>query len=188
MAEAREIWVFAYGSLMWRPGFPYLRCESALLRGYHRAFCVRSTSYRGTPGKPVLVLGLDRGGSCRGRAYEVAAQRADSVFAYLWERELDTNVYEPKWLPVATPVGKVRACAFVVDRHHPDYTGRLANARIAEIVASSRGKHGTARAYLENTVAQLDALGIREGALHRILDAVRVLGAASEADRPSATP
>jgi cation transport protein ChaC len=183
VAEAHEIWVFAYGSLMWRPGFPYLRRESALLHGYHRAFCVRSTRYRGTPRKPGLVLGLDRGGSCRGRAYKIAARRADSVFAYLWERELDNDVYEPKWLPVATPAGKVRACAFVVDRRHPDYTGRLANARIAEILASSRGDQGTARAYLEHTVVQLDALGIREGALHRILDEVRahlVAGAARQ--------
>ncbi|MDP6602755.1 MAG: gamma-glutamylcyclotransferase [Rhodospirillales bacterium] len=183
MVQTPETWVFAYGSLMWRPGFPYLRCESALLRGYHRAFCVLSTTYRGTPKKPGLVLGLDRGGSCRGRAFKIAAKRADSVLAYLWERELDTNVYEPKWLPVATPVGEVRACAFVVDRLHAHYTGRLANARIAEIVASTRGNQGTAHEYLENTVAHLDSLGIREGALHRILEEVRALVAERGARR-----
>ena len=122
-----------------------------------------------------------------GGAFKIAARRAESVLDYLWGRELEDNVgnhvYVPKWLPVATPVGKVRACAFVVDRRHPDHTGRLANVRIAEILASSRGKHGMAREYLEYTVADLDALGMREGALQRILEEVRALGAAREARR-----
>src|SRR5262245_52232481 len=95
-----DFWVFAYGSLMWNRGFRYLESRPALVRGYHRAFCVYSVHYRGTPARPGLVLGLDRGGSCRGRAYKVAAVDGKSVTDYLHEREMITSIYEPLWLKV----------------------------------------------------------------------------------------
>jgi cation transport protein ChaC len=164
-----DFWVFAYGSLMWRPGFHFLDRQPALLRGYHRAFCVVSQRYRGTPEKPGLVLGLDRGGACRGRAFRVAAADADHVIGYLHNREMITGVYDPRWFTVQTPVGRLRAAAFVVDRDHRQYVGKLTARRIAEYILQGVGTMGSNLDYLRQTVAHLDELGIVDGPLHRLL-------------------
>ncbi len=164
-----DIWVFGYGSLMWRPGFPYRVVESALLRGYHRAFCIYSVRYRGTPERPGLVVGLDRGGSCRGRAYRVAAADARAVLDYLNKRELVTGVYTRRVVPVGIRSGRVNAYTYVADRGHAQYVGKLSLERAAEIILAGRGASGDNRDYLENTVAHLDELGIPDGPLHTLL-------------------
>lgn len=168
------MWVFGYGSLMWRPDFPHRETLPALLRGYHRALCIYSTRYRGTAECPGLVLGLDRGGSCRGRAFRVARDDAEAVRDYLWEREMIGYAYLAKWLPVRTPQGTVRALAFVVDRRHStDYAGRLDDDRLLSLILRGCGHRGTSLDYLESTVRHLDELGIREGELHRLLALAR---------------
>ena len=177
-AAARDIWVFGYGSLMWRPGFRYCAAEPALLRGYHRAFCVYSVRYRGTPEAPGLVLGLDRGGSCRGRAFRVAAADAAEALAYLEERELDTGSYHRRVVPVEISGRRVGAYAHLVNRAHPQYTGKLSLEETAALIERSRGETGENRDYLENTVAHLDALGIPDGPLHALLRLVRERGRA----------
>ena len=165
----RDIWVFGYGSLMWRPGFSHLAAEPALVRGYHRAFCVRSVHYRGTSELPGLVLGLDRGGSCRGRAFRVAGTHADRVLAYLDEREMVTRVYVRRMVPVTLARGRARAHTFVVDRDHEQYAGKLPLDETARIILDGHGASGANVVYLENTVAHLDALGIADGPLHALL-------------------
>ena len=169
-----DMWVFGYGSLMWHPDFPYSESVPALLRGYHRSLCVYSTRYRGTTDRPGLVLGLDRGGSCRGRAFRVMPADTKAVRDYLWEREMNGYAYLPKWLPVRTPQGTVPALAFVVDRaRSPDYAGHLDDESLIEHVLGGRGHRGSSLEYLESTVRHLDELGIREGELHRLLDLAR---------------
>lgn len=168
-----DIWVFGYGSLMWRPGFPYRVVEPALLRGYHRAFCVYSVRYRGTPERPGLVVGLDRGGSCRARAFCVAAADADAVCDYLDARELVTGVYHRRLVPVELPGRRVMAHAYVADRAHRQYAGKLSLSEAAEVIVAGRGAEGDNRIYLENTVAQLDDLGLNDGPLHALLRLVR---------------
>ena len=169
-------WVFAYGSLMWNPGFPFVEKSPATVTGYHRAFCVYSIEYRGTVERPGLVLGLDRGGACRCLAFRVAPEQADAVRAYLYERELSYPVYEPKQLSArlaGPPTGRtVMAEAFVVNRRHSSYAGKLAPAEVAAIIRGASGNRGTNRDYLENTVQHLESLGIAEGPLHRLLDMV----------------
>jgi cation transport protein ChaC len=172
-----DFWVFAYGSLMWRPGFNFLDRQPALLRGYHRSFCVISTHYRGTAEKPGLVLGLDRGGACRGRAFRVAAAEADHVIGYLHNREMITGVYDPRWFTIETPAGSCRAAAFVVDRHHEQYAGKLTARQTADYIAQGIGTMGTNLEYLRSTVAHLDELGIAEGSLHRLLRIVEAAAA-----------
>ena len=161
---------------MWRPGFEFLEARPALLRGYHRAFCVRSTHYRGTPDRPGLVLGLDRGGACRGRAFLIAADEAQAAARYLHARELITGVYEPRWCRVETPRGRVRAVAYVADREHIEYVGKLAERRIVRMIRRSSGVSGSNRDYLANTVAHLDELGIGDGPLHRLQRLVEARG------------
>lgn len=167
-----DFWVFGYGSLMWRPGFPYLECRSALLRGWHRAFCVYSQHYRGTREKPGLVLGLDRGGACRGRAFLVAAEDGLSVADYLHGREMISGVYEPRWVQVETAEGRLRAAAYLADRGHEQYAGKLDEERVVRLILQGHGIAGSNLEYIENTVRHLDELGIADGALHRLLRVV----------------
>ncbi len=166
---AGDIWIFGYGSLMWRPNFEHLEAQPALLRGYHRALCIYSTRYRGTYAEPGLVLGLDRGGSCRGRAMRVADAKADEVLGYLYEREMVSYVYKPKWLPVEIPAGRVSAYAFVADRDHEKYLPQLADADAVKLILQGCGTGGTCLEYLRTTVEHLDELGIVEGRLHKVL-------------------
>jgi len=167
-----EIWVFAYGSLMWNPGFPHLEVRRGRLYGYHRRFCIYSHVYRGTPECPGLVLGLDRGGSCEGLAFRVPAGEAGEVMDYLYERELVTEVYIPRWLRVATPDGDVRAASFVVDRAHHQYTGELELDATAELIRQGVGISGPGIDYLRNTVHHMEALGLASGDLKRILQMI----------------
>ena len=169
-----DIWVFAYGSLMWRPNFPYAVRQPALIRGYHRALCIHSTRYRGTADCAGLVVGLDRGGSCRGRAYKIAPADAEATLDYLWKRELDTGSYVAKRLPVSLPAGRVTAWAFVANRANPtQYAGKLAPDEAARRVARGHGFEGSALEYLANTLEHLAEMGIKEGPLHEILEMAR---------------
>ncbi len=165
------IWIFGYASLMWQPGFPYLEAHPALLRGYHRSLCVYSTIYRGTPEKPGLVMGLDRGGSCRGRAFLLNAPDVPDVMAYLYKREMDTNVYSPKFIDVRLDdQRRVSAYHFIVRREHHQYTGKMSIEESARLVRRGVGPKGTSMEYLGNTLEHLDELGIVEGPLHRIYE------------------
>ena len=171
--DGGDLWIFAYGSLIWDPGFPYEEARPALLKGYHRAFCLYSLRYRGTPEKPGLVLGLDRGGACRGIAYRVAAARVPAVMAYLWEREMTLRSYHCRDVDIAVAGRTVRARTFVVDRRHPNYAGKLSTDRTAEIIACASGQRGACLSYLENTVRHLDQLGLPDRRLHALLAAVQ---------------
>lgn len=170
--DGGDLWIFAYGSLMWNPGFPFKEARSALLRGYHRSFCLYSHRYRGTPDKPGLVLGLDAGGACRGIAYRVAARNAKRVMAYLWRREMPMRVYACREVKVQIGGRSVPARAFVVRRDHPQYAPDLSVERTVQLVCQGYGMRGPCHAYLENTVRQLDMLGIPDRRLHAILKRV----------------
>src|SRR2546423_13816879 len=114
-----DLWVFAYGSLIWRPGFTHAERLPARLIGAHRALCVYSFVHRGTPERPGLVLGLDHGGACRGIAYLVSAADRASTVAYLRRREQVTGVYRetlrPVWL-MSQPARRVTSLCYIVDR------------------------------------------------------------------------
>ncbi len=178
------LWVFGYGSLMWRPGFEFLEASPATLHGYHRALCVYSWAYRGTRERPGLVCGLDRGGSCVGRAYRVATEQADKVRRYLHDRELEHETYHQRTVPVALGEGRrVPALSHVVNRLSGQYTGKLSEGRMVELVLQGVGRSGSSRAYLENTIRHLDQLGIRDGPLHRLMRLVQ-----EAAPEPAAEP
>ncbi len=174
--------MFGYGSLMWEPGFQYEAAEAALLNGYHRAFCMYSFHYRGTRARPGLVLGLDSGGSCRGRAFRIGASRVQTVRQYLWDREMITGMYSERLVPVRLLRGgapaRVVALAYTVDHRHEQYAGKLSLDDQATIIGAARGKNGPNVEYLNNTVEHLDTLGIADGPLHLLRDMTR----------PAATP
>ena len=165
------LWVFGYGSLMWRPGFAYLERRNARLVGAHRALCVYSFVHRGTPDRPGLVLGLDRGGNCRGIAYRVAAAKRSATIDYLRAREQVTMVYRETWRRVwldDDPQQSVQALCYMVDRGHRQYAGRLSLAEQLHYVRQGHGRSGACRDYVLATVKELEALGYRDAELHRL--------------------
>jgi cation transport protein ChaC len=177
LARRSELWIFGYGSLMWDPCFPYGEAQPALLRGYHRSFCVYSRRYRGTLERPGLVLGLDRGGACKGIAFRVPTAEVEAALDRLWERELTQRTYRLKELRLETAQGAVAARALIVDRDHPNYAGRLPLADVARHILQGIGARGSCRQYLENTVRELCKLGLVDGPLHRLAEMVRDLAA-----------
>jgi cation transport protein ChaC len=170
---AEDLWVFGYGSLMWRPDFPFVERTEARLIGAHRALCVYSFVHRGTPERPGLVLGLDHGGTCRGIAYRVAAaKRADTV-AYLRAREQVTSVYRECIRPIrleCEPQLRVPALCYMVDRGHVQYAGRLTLEQQLHHVRQGHGRSGANRDYVIATVAALEQLGYRETDLHLLAE------------------
>lgn len=171
-----DLWVFAYGSLMWRPGFAFAERVPARLIGAHRALCVLSHVHRGTPERPGLVLGLDRGGTCRGIAHRVAAIDRPTTLAYLRAREQVTMVYLETVRPVlllTRPERRVRAVCFVVDRGHAQYAGRLDLATQLHYVRQGHGQSGPNREYVLATVKELEALGCRDVGLHLLAERLR---------------
>jgi cation transport protein ChaC len=177
LTASGDLWLFAYGSLMWDPGFPYCTAKPAVLYGHHRRFCVYSHGHRGTPARPGLVLGLDRGGACKGIAYRIPAVDVPRALAYLWRREMQSRVYRMKSLRVRTQGGRIiTAHAFVVDRAHPAYASDLSLAETARLICQGIGRRGTARQYLENVVRELERLGIVDGPLHRLAQVVKERG------------
>jgi cation transport protein ChaC len=165
LAQA-DLWVFGYGSLMWRPGFDFVEQRVAIVRGYHRALCIYSHVHRGTKEQPGLVLGLDRGGSCKGLAFRVPAEAETETLAYLRAREQATLVYRETILRAKLEDGRlVTALSYVADRAHHQYAGALERAELLRLVTQGQGLSGANPDYVRNTQAHLAELGIRDETL-----------------------
>ncbi len=186
-----DLWVFSYGSLMWRPGFAYKERVPARLVGLHRALCVYSFIHRGTPEKPGLVLGLDRGGTCRGIAYRIdKAQRAETL-AYLRMREQITHVYRETMRQVTRAASRdhtldrspclgrdagdrrVTALVYIVDRSHPQYAGRLDLREQLHLVRQGHGHSGANRDYVLATIREIEEQGCFDAKLHRLAELLK---------------
>lgn len=167
-----DVWLFAYGSLIWNPLIHFTEKRVATAKGYHRCFCLWSRTGRGTAAKPGLTLGLERGGSCRGVAYRIEERQAAHELEIVWRREMLTGAYAPRWLKLATAQGPLFAIAFLINRQHTRYAGRLPEEKIVAAIAEAHGPLGPCATYLFNTVAHLDALGIGDRRLKRLRDQV----------------
>jgi cation transport protein ChaC len=164
----REFWVFGYGSLMWRPGFEYENRVPARLAGYHRALCIYSHYHRGTAERPGLVLGLDRGGTCRGVAFRVPPEAEAATLAYLRERELVTSAYLEVTRRARLLDGSDREVAvlcYVVDRTHPQYAGKRPREDLLRLVSQGEGFSGANRDYVTATAQHLESMGIQDPTL-----------------------
>jgi cation transport protein ChaC len=158
-----SLWVFGYGSLMWRPGFAYVRRCKALLRGWRRSLCVYSHVHRGSPEQPGLVLGLDRGGACQGVAFEVDAALREPTIRYLRGREQVTSVYLERIAPVTLEDGeRVLAVTYVADRLHDQYAGRLDREAMLEHVRAGQGQVGRNTEYVFETYDHLREIGVHD--------------------------
>jgi cation transport protein ChaC len=169
--EYGDLWVFGYGSLMWRPGFAFTERHLARLHGYHRSLCIFSHVHRGTPDAPGLVLGLDRGGQCRGVAFRVPAAEAEATIAYLREREQATSVYLERQVRVRLDDGRdVQAVTYVADRGHPQYAGRLPPSELVRLVRQGTGISGANPDYVHSTHQHLMEIGVSDPILAGIAE------------------
>jgi cation transport protein ChaC len=171
-----ELWVFGYGSLMWRPGFDHVERAPAALVGAHRSLCIYSFHHRGTPQQPGLVLGLDKGGACRGVAFRVDAAKSEATLAYLRAREQVTDVYVEALRRISLLDGSNReleAVCYVVDRRHPQYAGRLSLEAQARLVRCASGQSGANIDYVLNTVGHMEEVGIHDVELTALADLLR---------------
>ena len=170
-APPGDVWIFAYGSLIWNPLFPVAEERVARVHGLHRAFCIWSRLGRGSPDRPGLVLGLDRGGNCRGVVLRLEAHHALDELALVWRREMVTGAYRPTWVKAHTGDGVVDAITFVADRTGPGYAGDLSEAEVAAVLRTGAGFLGTCSDYLAQTTAGLAARGIHDEGLVRLAHA-----------------
>lgn len=169
-----DLWVFAYGSLMWRPGFDYIDRQPARLFGYHRSLCAWSYTHRGTRQHPGMVLGLDNGGSCCGLVYRIRASDKGPISEYLYAREMPTPLYQAVIHPVRLQQSTdsvpttVSALTFVVNHSSPQYSGKISPEQAACHVRDAVGISGSSRDYLHNTISHLDQLGLHDSHLSQI--------------------
>ncbi|SUV78133.1 gamma-glutamylcyclotransferase [Bordetella pertussis] len=166
--DGEDVWVYGYGSLIWRPDFDFVERRLATLHGHHRALCLWSRVNRGTPECPGLVFGLDRGGSCRGVVYRLAGRQVPDYFPALWDREMSTGAYLPRWLRCATEHGPVNALVFIMNRANPAYIRALLEPELLAIVRRASGRYGPCTEYVVQTAQALRQAGIRDARLEQI--------------------
>lgn len=171
----QDIWVYGYGSLIWRPEFKYQERRSALLRGYHRKLCLWSRINRGTPEQPGLVFGLDAGGSCRGIAFRIASDHVVSTAEALWHREMPSGAYTPKWLNCRTEHGNVNALTFTMNRNTDAYVPSLPLERLISIVNNAHGTYGPCLEYVLETAQALQQSDIHDKRLQQLVHHLRSL-------------
>ena len=170
-----DVWVFAYGSLMWNPAFHYAEERAAIVHGYHRRFCLVANFGRGSRARPGLLLGLARGGTCRGTAFRIAAAQVEEELDIIWAREKVADGYQPIWVRIKTESGTIPAIAFAIDESLPTYAGRMSQEEVARRIAAASGSLGHCADYLEDTVAHLEERGVYDRALTAIRKRVREL-------------
>ena len=171
--RGEDVWLFGYGSLMWNPVLHFVERQGGIVRGWHRRYCLWLHVGRGSPENPGLMLALDRGGSCAGALFRVAAAEARNELLLAWRREMFTDAYNSRWVTAQTASGPVRAVTFVANRLYHRYAGALEEGEIASRLASASGTLGSCREYLNETVAAIHAMGLHDRALERLQHLVR---------------
>jgi len=181
-----DVWLFGYGSLVWNPVLDFEERVVVCVRGFHRSFCLWSRINRGTPEKPGLMLGLDRGGRCTGVAYRIPERLAEEELRLLWRREMLLGSYAPRWVLVTHGARSLRALAFTINRERSGYAGRLPAEEIVDRLVHCRGRIGTGLDYLRQTIDGLAAVGIRDPHLIRLEALARQRFGEDEPHRPRA--
>lgn len=175
-----DVWLFAYGSLIWNPVFTFVERRMGMIYGFHRRFCLWVPAGRGTPDHPGLVLGLDRGGSCRGIAFRIAAADIPSELLLVWRREMIVGSYVPRWVRVEDGKQGFKAITFVINRQHRRYAGELSQETTVNSIATASGHLGSCADYLMQTVDGLLSVGIKDKYLLSLRDQVKSLRSNSE--------
>ena len=170
-----DIWVFAYGSLLWNPAINFIEQKVGTIYGYRRSFCLQSVISRGTKRKPGLMLGLERCGACRSPAYRIAIDDVKTELTLLFRREMMTNVYRPKWLRMHTTDRIIPVLGFVMNPDHSLYVKHLTETQRSQIIATASGSLGRCSDYLFQTVTSLQSFNIRDRGLESLAQRVKRL-------------
>ncbi|NQV22153.1 MAG: gamma-glutamylcyclotransferase [Rhodospirillales bacterium] len=173
-APPGDVWLFGYGSLIWNPTIIFTEKRIGHVTGYHRRFCLWTHLGRGKPECPGLLLGLEHGGSCSGVVYRIPAEQAAHECRVIWHREMISGSYVPRWVDVTTETGTVHAIAFIINREHLRYAGRLPDAEVADVLAAAEGSLGNCADYLINTADHLEELGILDAPLRHLRHEVQL--------------
>ena len=176
-----DLWLFAYGSLIWDPAIHIDEIRTAGLSGFHRSFCLAMEVTRGSIKHPCLMLNLDRGGEAEGLAFRVPAANVDRETHILWQREMLFHGYVPRFVAVATPQGAVEALTFTIDWTCKRYTGKISLEAMARVIATGKGVMGSNLEYLQNLVVHLNISGICDDAMVELLGRARALAGAGRA-------
>ena len=168
-----DLWVFGYASLLWRPEFEFSEHHAARAHGWHRALRMASRINRGTPERPGLVFALFPGGSCQGAVYRIPRQRVATELERLWQREMPTGVYDPRWLACRTAQGGIQALAFTLSRRSPQHTGHLPDPQLIDILRHANGRYGSTLDYLLETARALRERGVRDREIERLVNLAR---------------
>jgi cation transport protein ChaC len=175
-----DVWIFAYGSLIWNPIFKFVERQTGTIYGFHRRFCLWTPAGRGTPENPGLVLGLDHGGSCRGIAFRIAEIDVASELPLVWRREMIVGSYTPRWVKVFTGDREIAAITFVINRQHRRYAGVLSRETAINSIATARGHLGSCAEYLDQTARGLVEAGIHDRSLlslhEQVVERQKLLG------------
>ena len=177
--QPERIWVFGFGSLIWNPAFHFVERRTALVHGFHRQFCLWSKAGRGSPRSPGLMLALEPGGSCHGVAYRIAPGQVETELDVVWRREMMTGAYRAVWVTAHTPEGVEHAIAFAANHAHERYVRGLDTDETARLLATGAGPLGSCCDYLLDTVAHLEALGIRDKRMEALVERVRACQASA---------
>jgi glutathione-specific gamma-glutamylcyclotransferase len=186
-APLGPLWVFAYGSLIWKPAIATTDHRRAVAHGWHRSFCLRLTRWRGSAAQPGLMMGLKRGGRCKGIAHRIPDDDRRLLLVQLLRREIgnDKHLSGVRWINVDTDQGRIRALTFWAEPVGLESWVDLPLLEVARILARACGHGGSGAAYLFHTVSKLDELGIRDRNLWRlqrmIADEIRGMHQASSA-------
>jgi glutathione-specific gamma-glutamylcyclotransferase len=174
-SPSRDLWIYAYGSLMWDPGIYFSEVRLARLDGFERRFNYKTTVGRGSPETPALLLSIERQpGCCNGLAFRIAAGKADNESAILWRREMVRGNYSPALLPMHTPQGDIEALVFTADPENQEYAGELPLDETAAIIANASGPLGSNGVYLEQLSEQLQTLGLEDTYIAQLMAHVRL--------------
>lgn len=167
-----DVWVYGYGSLIWRPEFEFLERRAALLYGYHRSLCLWSRINRGTPEQPGLVFGLDSGGSCKGVAFRISGDDVPEVFDALWRREMPSGAYTPRWLSCKTDAGLITALTFVMNRNTDAYVPHMPLEQLVSVIKAAHGINGPCIEYVIETAHALKKSKIKDKRLQSVIEAL----------------
>ncbi|MCF8465932.1 MAG: gamma-glutamylcyclotransferase [Sneathiella sp.] len=175
LPDGQGLWVFGYGSLLWNPAFHFTEWRSAKLFGFRRRFCLQASIGRGSPERPGLMLALDHGGSCNGRAFHIAPEKIESETEILWMREMISGSYDARLARIRLGDEIVSGLTFTINRSHPRYIADMDMDTTAKLLSSGAGHLGTCREYLDNTIAHLDEMNVRDRYLHTLQMKIRDL-------------
>jgi len=166
-----DIWIFAYGSLIWNPEFDYVEERLSTLSGWRRSFCLGWVRiYRGTPERPGIMLALESGGSCRGVSFRLPGvnDRKNLELVVRREHPIQWDKLHMRWADVSTQSGPIRALVVVTDKSHPAYLPGLTEETIVDALSTAAGERGSMAEYLCSTVEHLEGRGIHDRYLWRL--------------------